>query len=141
WAFRLDGHGEGMTALHPNKLPPWAINVALSLLILALYPLDRFMQANLDDYYYLILVQIGLNVILATSLNLINGITGQFSLGHAGFMALGAYVTGSAMQHFNPTGVAGGFALLATLVVGGLVAAIAGLAIGIPTLRLRGDYL
>src|SRR6266576_7126065 len=89
-----------MTRLHPNKLPPWAINVALTVLIFSLYPLDRLMQANLDDYYYLILVQIGLNIILATSLNLINGITGQFSLGHAAFMGIGAYTTGSILHAY-----------------------------------------
>jgi len=133
-----------MTRLHPNKLPPWTINVALTILIFALYPLDRLMQANLDDYYYLILVQIGLNIILATSLNLINGITGQFSLGHAAFMAIGAYTTGSILRHyaFGHTGEPKYVVMFfGVLILSGLLAAIAGLLIGIPVLRLRGDYL
>jgi branched-chain amino acid transport system permease protein len=122
-------------------LPAWVINLLLTVLIVALWPVDRALERYMDPYVLRIVILIGMNVILATSLNLINGITGQFSLGHAGFMALGAYVTGAAMEHYNPSGVGGEFVLLATLIVGGLVAAVAGLAIGIPTLRLTGDYL
>jgi len=133
-----------MKGFHPNKLPPWVANIALTVLIFALYPLDRLMQANLDDYYYLILVQIGLNIILATSLNLINGITGQFSLGHAAFMAIGAYTTGSILRQyaFGHTGEAK-FVMMffGVLILSGILAAVAGLLIGIPVLRLRGDYL
>jgi branched-chain amino acid transport system permease protein len=95
----------------------------------------------MDPYFLRVIVLIGINVILATSLNLVNGITGQFSLGHAGFMAVGAYVTGAAMKHFNPAGVPGEFTFFVLLIVGGLFAALAGFLIGIPTLRLRGDYL
>src|SRR6266446_2140176 len=53
-------------------------------------------------YYYDILITIGVNVILATSLNLVNGYTGQFSLGHAGFMAVGAYASASWSNHLDP---------------------------------------
>src|ERR1700730_17583402 len=53
-------------------------------------------------YYYDILINIGINVILAVSLNLVNGYTGQFSLGHAGFMAVGAYAAGSWADHLSP---------------------------------------
>jgi len=123
------------------RLPIWVINLTITLLIVALFPLDRLLERFMDEYYLRVVILIGLNIILATSLNLINGITGQFSLGHAGFMAVGAYVTGAALHHYNPAGVAGQAMLLAMLVLGGIVAAIAGLAIGIPTLRLRGDYL
>ena len=123
------------------RLPVWVINALISLLILALYPLDRLMSEYMDPYFLRVIVLIGLNIILATSLNLVNGITGQFSLGHAGFMAVGAYVTGAAMKHFAPTGAAGEFTFLALLLTGGMCAAAAGLLVGIPTLRLRGDYL
>jgi len=77
-----------------------------------------------------------INIILAVSLNLITGFTGQFSLGHAGFMSIGAYATALILIP-NPT--IGGF--LGGILVGGILATIVGVLIGIPTLRLRGDYL
>jgi branched-chain amino acid transport system permease protein len=123
------------------RLPVWLINLLITLLIVALYPLSGAMEDHMDPYILRIVILVGLNVILATSLNLINGITGQFSLGHAGFMALGAYVTGSVMAHFHPSGGAASGMLLLLLFIGGLVAAIAGLVVGIPALRLTGDYL
>ncbi len=137
----------------------------------------------LNSYYYDILIGIGINIILAASLNLVNGYTGQFSLGHAGFMAVGAYL-GSALAlaikfpYFSlPTWghvslwwilkllwlllavVANAIANAHNLIVsgtqflpswgqfivalfyGGTVAALAGLAVGVPSLRLKGDYL
>jgi branched-chain amino acid transport system permease protein len=122
-------------------LPVWVINSIITGLVLLLFPLGGVMEKFMDPYYLRIVNLIGMSVILAVSLNLINGITGQFSLGHAGFMALGAYVTGSAMLHYNPTGAAGHGSFLLMLIIGGLVAAVAGLAVGIPALRLSGDYL
>jgi branched-chain amino acid transport system permease protein len=94
----------------------------------------------------------GINIILAVSLNLINGFTGQFSIGHIGFMAIGAYSSTFATVYFTQglerwlTGVVGAdlaAAIVFTLVIllGALAAAIAGLVVGIPSLRLRGDYL
>ena len=82
------------------------------------------------------LVIMGINIILAVSLNLINGFTGQFSIGHAGFMSIGAYVTvifTSTAEFQLPFPVG--------LLIGCLAAALVGLIIGIPTLRLKGDYL
>jgi len=106
---------------------------------------------RLDPYYMDVLTKIGFNVILAVSLNLINGYTGQFSLGHAGFMAVGAYAS-AAMTMFagpkllalvphaflNPATVC---LFLAALLIGGLAAALAGILVGAPSLRLKGDYL
>ena len=88
----------------------------------------------MPPFYKLTLIQICIYIILATSLNLINGITGQFSIGHAGFMAIGAYISAiiTAILH-GP--------LLLGLVAGALAAALAGLLVGLPTLRLNGDYL
>lgn len=79
-------------------------------------------------------------MILAMGLNLINGLCGQFSLGHAGFWAVGAY-TGAAFSVFLDLPLPGFVVLLLACLVGFIAAAIAGLIIGIPCLRLRGDYL
>jgi branched-chain amino acid transport system permease protein len=97
---------------------------------------------QINAYWLFISYDIGINIILAVSLNLINGYTGQFSLGHAGFMAVGAYTAAVITNQFgelNP--LASGAVFLGALLAGGLAAAIAGLLVGIPTLRLRGDYL
>jgi len=87
-------------------------------------------------YYEIIFATICINIILAVSLNLITGFTGQFSLGHAGFMALGAYTTALMLLKFpNVWGFLGG------VLLGAVIAAIMGVLIGVPTLRLKGDYL
>lgn len=88
----------------------------------------------LNAFWQLNLIFAGINIILAASLNLINGYTGQFSLGHAGFMAVGAYVGVVLTTNFQ---MAFPVALLAGSVTAGLLGAL----IGLPTLRLRGDYL
>ncbi|WP_286028712.1 branched-chain amino acid ABC transporter permease [Ligilactobacillus agilis] len=90
----------------------------------------------IDVFIENMLVTIGINIILATGLNLVIGFAGQFSLGHAGFMAIGAYATGIITQEL-PT--VGGF--YTSLIVGIFIALIMALIIGIPTFRLRGDYL
>lgn len=105
-----------------------------------------FVVGGLNGYFYTILMYIGINAIMATSLNLINGFTGQFSLGHAGFMGIGAYVSSIVTVYLTThgwaaSGVQGFVVLLLGLLVGGIFAAIAGLAVGIPSLRLKGDYL
>jgi branched-chain amino acid transport system permease protein len=88
----------------------------------------------LNPFYENTLFTIAINIILAVSLHLIIGITGQFSIGHAGFLAVGAYASAViTMKLALPLPLA--------LVVGGLTAALAGLVIGIPSLRLKGDYL
>lgn len=102
-----------------------------------------FFAKQFNRYYLGIAIDVGINIILAVSLNLINGHTGQFSLGHAGFMAVGGYTAASftiALSNTVPP-AAMPFVFLAALVLGGLTAALAGLAVGVPTLRLRGDYL
>ncbi len=109
--------------------------------LLALGALNPLM-GTLNPYYYDILIGIGINVILAVSLNLINGYTGQFSLGHAGFMAVGAYTASWVTLHFGASsGIPGPVLFALALLLGSLGAAVAGLAVGIPSLRLRGDYL
>jgi branched-chain amino acid transport system permease protein len=111
---------------------------------------DRAAAAILNPYLYRILVLCGINVILALSLNLVNGITGQFSIGHAGFMAVGAYTSAAFTVYAVPTlfGVGPGATgasivppLLSAIALGGLASAAAGFLVGLPSMRLRGDYL
>jgi len=103
-------------------------------------------SGSIDPYFLDVVMGVGVGVVLASSLNLINGFTGQFSLGHAGFMAVGAYASAMLSTVVAPRMGWGAGALQwvffpASLVAGGLVAALAGLAVGAPSLRLKGDYL
>ena len=108
-----------------------------------------YFSDRIDPYYLDVIIGIGINIILAVSLNLVNGYTGQFSLGHAGFMSVGAYSAAAVSLFLGPKllGEEGGTALqqgllfLGALVAGGLGAALAGLLVGVPSLRLKGDYL
>lgn len=127
-----------------RALPAWAGNVMILAAIALLWPLNRLLTDQVNPYVVQVLILVGVNIILATSLNLINGITGQFSLGHAGFMAVGAYTTGVLVNHMQSRDMLAGhewLAMLLFLPVGGILAALVGLVVGIPTLRLRGDYL
>ncbi|HUZ08444.1 MAG TPA: branched-chain amino acid ABC transporter permease [Candidatus Paceibacterota bacterium] len=109
---------------------------------LALSFLVSLFAGQINPYWLFISYDIGVNIILAVSLNLINGYTGQFSLGHAGFMAVGAYTAAVITNHFGGLNAfTSGAVFLGALLAGGLVAAVTGLLVGIPTLRLRGDYL
>ncbi len=114
------------------------------------HPEAAWPLAQLDDYLLNILILAGINVVLATSLNIVNGHTGQFSLGHAGFMAVGAYGSAAltqingkaclaALSFLGPCAQGGLF--VCALLFGAALAALAGLAVGLPSLRLRGDYL
>ena len=90
----------------------------------------------ISPYQQITLVMIGINIMLSVSLNLVTGFTGQFSLGHAGFMAIGAYTCAIInLQMRSLTGFLLGVLLAA------IFAAFVGILIGIPTLRLKGDYL
>jgi len=96
-----------------------------------------------NRYYLGVAIDIGINIILAVSLNLIVGHTGQFSLGHAGFMAVGGYIAAklTIVLHGACPPWAQPILFVAALITGGLAAAVAGFAVGVPTLQLRGDYL
>ncbi len=136
------------------------------------------------SYHYDVLITIGIAIILAVSLNLVNGHTGQFSLGHAGFMGLGAYFASMASKGLqfplvgypdfsnaawyfgilkalgwflalalnsligflnvlvsSATALPGPFQFVAAILVGGIAAAVGGVLVGVPSLRLKGDYL
>lgn len=121
----------------------------LFLLSLVVIFVINLMSDSINPYYYQIIIYCGINIILASSLNLINGFTGQFSLGHAGFMAIGAYLSAAITTYFAPQllaifgdGTVGRiFWFLIVLLIGGFGASIVGLIVGVPSLRLKGDYL
>ena len=92
------------------------------------------LENYIDQYYLRIIIFIGINVIMALGLNLITGLTGQLSLGHAAFMSIGAYTAAILTMK-------AGFPFGASLLMGALTAAFFGIIIGFPTLRLNGDYL
>ena len=117
--------------------------------LLAAFGLWHFSD-HIDPYHLDVLIGVGINIILAVSLNLVNGYTGQFSLGHAGFMSVGAYFSAAVSLFLVPRlfGVQAGASALqqagffvAALLAGGVCAAFAGLLVGVPSLRLKGDYL
>ena len=114
------------------------VNILWLLLLLVGYGLISVLVSVgvLNLFYVQILQQIGINIILAVGLNLIVGFSGQFSLGHAGFMAIGAYaaaIIGSKSPTYG--------AFFGAMLVGALLSGAVALLVGIPTLRLKGDYL
>ena len=131
----------------------FAIVFAIGVLLL----LNQLFEYGVGDlfvnpYYARIINLIGINITLAVSLNLINGLAGQFSIGHAGFMAVGGYTaTYVTVYHGQQLAALAGSSLeglvgwtlvvIVSLLTGALAAAAAGLVVGIPSLRLRGDYL
>jgi branched-chain amino acid transport system permease protein len=132
-------------------VPRYLRNLIIALIVLAvLFGLDLVFQARvISPYYARILMLSGISITLAVSLNLINGFTGQFSIGHAGFMAVGAYSSAYFSVNYGvrlADSLGGGtlgwiVALTVATLVGALFAGIAGLLVGIPSLRLKGDYL
>lgn len=105
----------------------------------------------INDYIQIVIMYIGINIILSSSLNLVNGYMGEFSCGHAGFMAVGAYTTSILNIWFFTSGSVFGDSLLdprmalflfpVTLIAGGVAAALAGLLVAVPSFKTRGDYL
>jgi branched-chain amino acid transport system permease protein len=127
--------------------------VAFTVIVVVLAGLNAVLPSLLNPYFMRVLMLCGISIVLAVSLNLVNGFTGQFSIGHAGFMAVGAYTAAMFSLHVGvgwvsalesvhvPAAFAEGAALLVALMLGGVAAAIAGYLVGLPSLRLRGDYL
>src|SRR5947207_2222993 len=129
------------------------ISLTLGLLVALNYLFEHGLgDFQINPYYARIINLIGINITLAVSLNLINGLAGQFSIGHAGFMAVGGYtatyltvyhgrqiaaLSGSTVS--DPVGSS--LVMVPSLAAGALAAAVAGLLVGIPSLRLKGDYL
>jgi len=111
-----------------------------------------FGDFQINPYYARIINLIGINITLAVSLNLINGLAGQFSIGHAGFLAVGGY-TATYLTVYHGADIAAlagstvtsepgrSLVMMCSLAAGAAAAALAGFAVGIPSLRLKGDYL
>ena len=126
----------------------YVINTALVVILWALLTLVISSSGLKGEYYRGIIITIGINIILATSLNIVCGYLGQLPLGHAGFMAVGAY-SGAIFMKSTPAAAllrAGNQAavipyLIIAVIIAGVVAGLFGLLIGIPALRLKGDYL
>ena len=129
----------------------WPLAVGLAIA----FAMQMVVAPAVGDYYGRMLVDVGIAIVLAVSLNIVNGYGGQFSLGHAGFMAVGGY-TAAALVYYGsirwfgvelPNEPHGGslgpgeWLLAASCVAGGLTAAMLGFVVGLPSLRLRGDYL
>ncbi|MDQ6652266.1 MAG: branched-chain amino acid ABC transporter permease [Acidobacteriota bacterium] len=132
--------------------------MAALVIVLLLIAMNQYMSEaglfgfGVPPYFGRVIMLAGINVILAVSLNLITGFTGQFSIGHAGFMAVGAYSSAYLTVYYAGgwerslagllgAGMAHALIFLLAILVGAIVAALAGLIVGIPSLRLRGDYL
>ena len=109
--------------------------IFLALAVIVFVVINQLINSEaISAYYARIIIIICINIILAVSLNLILGFTGQLTLGHAGFMSIGAYASAMVTMKMNvPFPIA--------LLIGGIFAAFIGFLIGLPTLRLKGDYL
>jgi branched-chain amino acid transport system permease protein len=140
-------------ALTPNRVAQLARSAApLAIGVGVAFVLQLTVERVFGPFAAKVLTDIGINVILAVSLNMVNGFTGQFSIGHAGLMAVGGYTAATITYYgsfllWGDPGIHGGFLesgdllFLFACLVGGLVAALAGFVVGLPSLRLRGDYL
>jgi len=113
-------------------------------------PILAALQLAVNEMPFLVYIApiIGVNIILGVSLNIVNGMTGQFSIGHAGFMAVGAYIAGKFSLQLRdvaisalPIALSDQILLVAALLIGGSCAALCGFIVGLPSLRLKGDYL
>ncbi len=130
-----------------NNLPSLA---SIAVYLIALYGVVE-LWGSIDSYRAMVLKLIGIGIILTVSLNLVNGWMGEFSVAHAGFMAIGAYVSSVVMvwgfvndDVFGPAVFPTSLASVAfpfALIIGGIAAAIGALVVAIPSFRTRGDYL
>ncbi|NPV71459.1 MAG: branched-chain amino acid ABC transporter permease [Firmicutes bacterium] len=106
----------------------------LAVLVVGAWVLGSLLQATLPNYFTGILTFVAINSVLALSWNLVSGFTGQFSLGHAGFMAVGGYTSAILMVRLK-------LPFVVSFVSGGIFAGVLGFLVGFPSLRLAGDYL
>jgi len=116
----------------------WLLPVLLVVGLILSFAIPQFNL--LDPYVQLILMYVGINIILTASLNLVNGYMGEFSVGHAGFMAVGAYIGALLSTRVLPIAWVG-WLFPITVLVAGLVTALVGLVVAFPSFKTRGDYL
>jgi branched-chain amino acid transport system permease protein len=145
-ADRIAKHRVPVAVAAARSLWPLAAGILLA------YVLQQFLAPLIGPFYAKLVLDIGIAIVLASSLNIVNGFGGQFSIGHAGFMMIGGYAAawltyygsihlwGSAELHGGFLG-GGDLLFLAGCLFGGVLAALAGVVVGLPSLRLRGDYL
>jgi len=149
----MKGLQERVAALRPALAPavgksllPFAVAVLLA------FVMDKIIGPGVGATWSKILLDVGIAILLAGSLNVINGYAGQFSIGHAGFMLVGGYAAAwltfyGSVHWFGTKEPVGGFLgngqllFLAGCMLAGVIASVFGLVVGLPTLRLRGDYL
>ena len=128
-----------------KKLKNFRLNQYISYIVLTIVTVVFSIMAlsdQLDSSMLFLLEKISVSIILAVSLSVVVGFLGELSLGHAGFMCIGAYISGKVASLLEPhLGSNESLNLVICLVIGGCVAALCGVIIGIPALRLRGDYL
>lgn len=130
-----------------SRWPPALRGVAPFFVALPILGVAQLLTSS-SPFFVILSLTVGVNVILAVSLNIVNGMTGQFSIGHAGFMAVGAYIGGLCSKAVGPYGlpffpdtINNQLTLGLSLLVGGAAAALFGFLVGLPSLRLKGDYL
>jgi branched-chain amino acid transport system permease protein len=120
-------------------------NLKWLLILLGLASMVQGVVLVLPPYFSELFILACINAILAVSLNLVNGLSGQFSLGQAGFMAVGAYTAASVnvflLSSLHTSRAGDQFALILSLICAAITSGFVGYLVGLPTLRLRGDYL
>ncbi len=143
---RVAAHRPSVVAATGMSAAPFAVAIALAVVI------DAVIGPAVGATWSKILLDVGIAILLAGSLNVVNGYAGQFSIGHAGFMLVGGYAAAwltfyGSIHWFGTKEPIGGFLgngqllFLGGCVLGGLIASVFGVLVGLPSLRLRGDYL
>ncbi|MCI2106760.1 MAG: branched-chain amino acid ABC transporter permease [Intestinimonas sp.] len=129
------------------KAIPMPVRYLINLVLIAVFILSGSAMVQngvVSGYYTKILMLVGINIILTVSLNVATGYLGQLPLGHAGFMAVGAYTAGIFLKAVNAAHASGVHYVLlvaVALLLAGIMAGVFGIIIGVPALRLKGDYL
>jgi branched-chain amino acid transport system permease protein len=145
-AERVAAQPRSIVGAAVGSLWPLVVGIAVAVV------LQLVLAPALGPYQGKILLDVGIAIVLAVSLNIVNGFAGQFSIGHGGFMMVGGYTAAvvtyyGSIKLWGTPDLHGGFLgggdllFLAACVLGGVMAAAAGLVVGLPSLRLRGDYL
>ncbi|MBE7452939.1 MAG: branched-chain amino acid ABC transporter permease [Kofleriaceae bacterium] len=145
-AERAAAHRPALVRAVAGSAWPIAVGFAFA------YLMQTVLAPAVGDFYGKLMLDVGIAILVGVALNIVNGFAGQFSIGHAGFMAVGGYVAAGivfygSIKLWGSRDIHGGFLgpgellLVAGCVIGGLVAALAGLLVGLPSLRVRGDYL